>query len=339
MPFGVDDIYTKNISLSVDTSRRLLIQRNHSATHLLHAFLRKVLGDHVEQKGSFVGPDYLRFDFSHFKKIEDSCLREIETSINDVIVKGLKLEEFNNMPILEAKKMGAMSLFGEKYGDRVRVIKFGDSIELCGGTHVSQISEIGLFKIISESSIASGVRRIEAVTSQAAINVFNDKLSILNDVQQSLKNNDNIVSSIQKLIAENKKLNDIVNVVKKQKGEVLAQDLGNKISIVNGVKVLFSQLEVDVATLKNTCFSFIQNYDNIFLALVTKHENKIILNIALSKKLVQDRKLNAADIINQVGKHIDARGGGQPFFAVASGKHLNGVSNLFDEIQKIIKES
>jgi len=339
IPFGNNSIQHKHIFLSVNDTRRLLIQRNHSATHLLHSFLRKILGTHVEQKGSFVGPNYLRFDFSHFKKIEDKYLTQIEDEINHIISTGLKLEEFKNIPIDKAQEMGAMSLFGEKYGDTVRVIQFGDSIEFCGGTHVSESTEIGVFKIISESSIASGIRRIEAVTSQGAVTFFNKKLTTLNKLQHILKNTDNVVGAVQKLISENKRLHDMAAVSKKYKGDMLMQELSNKILKINGVQCLLHKLDVDVATLKNICFSFIQKHDDLVLALVTTSDSKVILNIALSKNLVQARKLNASQIINQVGKHIEAKGGGQPFFAIASGHNLNGVEYMFDEVKEIIKAS
>jgi alanyl-tRNA synthetase len=326
--------------LCIDKEKRSLTSRNHSATHILHYSLRSILGEHVEQRGSYVGSDYLRFDFSHFQKIEKETLLELETEINRFIVEGVQLDEERAVPIDIAQARGAIGLFGEKYGDKVRVIQFlsklGLSIELCGGTHVSNTSEIGLFKIISESSIASGVRRIEAVTSIAAIQLLNKKINILNNVQTLLKNSDNIVSSLQKIINENRELNELAKDIKKQKLNHLMNDLDKKISDINHVKVLVSEVSVDASQMKDICFYFLKKYNNAFLALITKKGEKVILNIGLSKDLVEQKSLNANQLINQVGKHINAKGGGQPFFAVASGNQINGIPKVFSSIEKII---
>ncbi|MAZ58509.1 MAG: alanine--tRNA ligase [Flavobacteriales bacterium] len=326
--------------LCIDKEKRSLTSRNHSATHILHYSLRSILGEHVEQRGSYVGSDYLRFDFSHFQKIEKENLLELETEINRFIVEGVQLDEERAVPIDIAQARGAIGLFGEKYGDKVRVIQFlsqlGLSIELCGGTHVSNTSEIGLFKIISESSIASGVRRIEAVTSIAAIQLLNKKINILNNVQTLLKNSDNIVSSLQKIINENRELNELAKDIKKQKLNHLMNDLDKKMSDINHVKVLVSEVSVDASQMKDICFYFLKKYNNAFLALITKKGEKVILNIGLSKDLVEQKSLNANQLINQVGKHINAKGGGQPFFAVASGNQINGIPKVFSSIEKII---
>jgi len=336
--------------LCVDEEKRSLTTRNHSATHILHYSLRKILGEHVEQRGSYVGSDYLRFDFSHFQKIEKETLLELETEINRFIVEGVYLNEERDVPIDIAKSKGAIGLFGEKYGDKVRVIQFTNtnrdriykqyinSVELCGGTHVSNTSEIGLFKIISESSIASGVRRIEAVTSIAAIQLFNEKINILNNVQILLRNSDNIVASIKKIINENKELNELAKDVKKQKLDDLVNDLEKKISDLNNFKVLVSEVLVDASQMKDICFYFIKKYNNAFLALITRKGDKVILNIALSKELVEHKSLNANQIVNQVGKHINAKGGGQPFFAVASGDISDGIPKVFSDLEMIVKD-
>ena len=332
-----DQLKSEEYTLIPDDEKRKLTTRNHSATHLLHYELRQVLGDHVEQKGSYVDSDYLRFDFSHFEKLSSDQLLQIEEKINRFIIEGVDLKEYRELSLQESKDMGAIALFGEKYGDNVRVIQFGNSIELCGGTHVNNTSEIGLFKIISESSIAAGVRRIEAVTSSGAISFVNTKLSTLLEVQGLLKNTDNVINSLTKMIHENKELNLLNDKVKKSHLDNLTQSLSDQIIDFHGFKLLLLELEVDPAIMKNICFQLIEKYDNMFLALITQWKNKIILNIAISKMLVESKNMNAATIINQVGDYINAKGGGQPFFAVASGDKASGVNKLFFSLKEQLK--
>jgi len=329
--------YDKALIIKIDVNKRQLTRRNHSATHLLHHALRTILGNHVEQKGSYVHYDYLRFDFTHYEKIQDVQLKAIEKEINKSIVDGIMLKECRNIAIEEAKDMGAIALFGEKYDKYVRVIRFGDSIELCGGTHVDNTSEIGLLKIISESSIASGIRRVEAVTSQAAIQFLNQKSATLDELRQILKSSDNVIASVNKVIDQNKELHELVRDVKKQSSDNLIEELEKNVIDMNGCKVLIQELDVDVATMKNICFSFIQKYDNAFLTLATKTAEKAIVNIAISKLLVKNKQLNASEVINQVSKHINGRGGGQSFFAVASGINSKGFSALFSDVKNLIK--
>ncbi|MBE37142.1 MAG: alanine--tRNA ligase [Flavobacteriales bacterium] len=329
--------YDKHLVIKIDINKRQLIRRNHSATHLLHYTLRTILGNHVEQRGSYVHYNYLRFDFTHYEKIQDVQLKAIEEAINKSIVDSIMLEEFRKISIKEAKAMGALALFGEKYENYVRVVRFGDSIELCGGTHVNNTSEIGLLKIISESSIASGIRRVEAVTSQAAIKFLNKQSSTLDELKQILKSSDNIISSVNKLIHQNKELNELVSDVKKQNSDHLTHELEKNVIDLNGCKVLIQELDVDVSIMKNICFSIISKYENAFLTLATKTAEKVIVNIAISKPLVKNKQLNAAEVINQVSRHIDGRGGGQSFFAVTSGSNSAGLSTLFSDVKKLIK--
>ncbi len=337
LPFNLKDNNCQNFNLRVNKKRRLLTARNHSATHLLHFHLRHLLGLHIEQKGSFVGPDYLRFDFSHFQKIDSDTLSLIEHHINSSIINSEKIEEFNDMAIDNAKEMGAISLFGEKYGDYVRVIKLGDSIELCGGTHVSATSEIGLFKIISESSISAGVRRIEARTSLAAIKLFDNYSSTLKDLEEMLKQPQNLIKSVQKVLTENKELNELAASFKRDKYDILTKELSSKMLIYSDVKYLISDLSIDVSAMKNICFSLIKEHDNAFLVFTINNNNKIIINVAISKKLVEEKNLNASKIVNEIGSHVNARGGGQPFFAVASGNKVAGLNALLDHAKEIIQ--
>ena len=316
-------------TLQVDTQKRRLTSRNHSATHLLHHVLRLMLGNHVEQKGSYVCADYLRFDFSHFQKIDKNEILKLENKINAFIVKGIALQDFRSLPIAEAKDMGALALFGEKYGDNVRVVKFGDSVELCGGTHVLNTSEIGFVKIKSESSVASGVRRIEAVSSAGAIQFANAQMATLEHVNTLLKSSVNVTGLVKKMLDENKALNELAKEAKKHKSHLLLESLIQKVDIVNNHRLFFDTLDVDVASMKDICFSLINKYDNAVVALVTIQNKKAILNIALSKKLLKTKEMDASVIINQVGPHINARGGGQSFFAVASGDNIKGLENLF----------
>ncbi|MBL31875.1 MAG: alanine--tRNA ligase [Flavobacteriales bacterium] len=323
--------------LRIDAEKRKLITRNHSATHLLHHTLRSCLGAHVEQKGSYVGSNYLRFDFSHFKKLDHIILSELEDKINHAIIMGIDLEEFRDVSIKDAQEMGAIGLFGEKYGDYVRVIKFQDSIELCGGTHVSNTTEIGVFKILSESSVASGIRRIEAVTSLCAIHFFQNKLHELEGLQLLLKSSDNIIDSVKRLMSENKQLHDLTKSSQKQKLDDVIKKLESEIIEVNNIKLITKELSLDVSMIKNICFSFIKRYDNILVALATKSKGKSVLNIALSKSLVELKNLNASQIINNVSTHINGKGGGQAFFSVASGDIPENFDPVFEEINDIIK--
>ena len=330
-------------TLQVNYKKRILTERNHSATHLLHHVLRKNFGIHVEQKGSYVGPDYLRFDFSHFQKIKKSKLVEIENIINNYIFSGSHLVEMRSLPIDQAREMGALALFGEKYGDSVRVIQFSldsnnQSIELCGGTHVNNINEIGVFKIISESSVAAGIRRIEAVTSQSAYHFFNKKINTLNEIGDLFKNNDNVLKSVQKIIHENKELQILASNANKRKLQNLIQSLDSRIINLNNLKILTSELDCDVADMKNICFSFLKEYDNICVALVTKSNGKVILNVGISKQLISNSKFNASKIVNQISIDINGKGGGQPFFAVASGDKIGGITQILQHFKQIITD-
>tara|TARA_Y100000589_G_scaffold331432_1_gene384953 strand:- start:13870 stop:16518 length:2649 start_codon:yes stop_codon:yes gene_type:complete len=334
--FNIDLKNKENIGLHVDLKRRLSIQRNHSATHLLHNNLRLMFGNHIEQKGSFINSKYLRFDFSHHQKINDNELNSLEKNINQNITNALMLKEQINVPINEAKKMGAISLFGEKYTELVRVIQFGDSIELCGGTHVNNTSEIGWFKILSESSISSGIRRIEAVTSESAIKYANQQFNILGSLKNMLKNTDDLEKSVKLLVEENKQLRHLAESNKKNQITQSFNELNDKIIDNGNCKSLSAEINLDPASMKNICFKFLEKYDDIVILLLTTHAKKIIINVAVSKEMVKTKLLSANKILHLIATHINAKGGGQDFFVVASGSNYDGVPKLLKAFNKIV---
>ncbi len=325
--------------LKVDTNKRKLISMNHTATHLLHRALKTSLGDHVEQKGSLVNSKYLRFDFSHFEKLDNEKIIEIEKIVNDSIFFSHNLEEKINVPISEAKKMGAIALFGEKYNDTVRIIKFHESIELCGGTHVKNTSQIGLFKIISESSIASGVRRIEAVTSLGAINYFNSFSKKYTQIGNALKNIQNPLKSIENLISENKNLKERLEVLEKRELLSIKKDLVKSIKKINDLNVLVCSTEIESKSLKNISFEFINNYKNFFLAIFSIVNNKVIFNIGISRDLITKKKWNASELIKRFSVEINGSGGGQDFFASASGTNTENINLVMNKIISFLKSN
>ena len=322
----------------VNSSNRSLTAKNHSATHLLHEALREVLGDHVEQKGSLVNPDYLRFDFSHFQKVAEEELEKIEAAVNEIIRENDPLEENRDVPIDEAKQMGALALFGEKYGDVVRVIKFGDSIELCGGTHVQSTGQIGLFKIISESSVAAGVRRIEAITGPSALNYVNQKLEEYKKVLRLVRNNKDIVAGVEALVQENQQLikekEKLVMEQVNQMKKALKQDLKE----LDGINYIAKMVQLDSAeAIKNLSFNLKKEVDNLFLVLGANLSGKAHLSIIIDDKLVEEKNLNAGNIVRELAKEIKGGGGGQPFYATAGGKDPQGLNTVFERAKEIVE--
>ena len=317
-----------NFTASVNINKRILSSRNHSATHLLHFTLKEVLGKHVEQKGSYVSDEYLRFDFSHSQAVDSKTLLEIEKMVNKKISSSISLNEMRNKSFKSAQNLGAVSLFGEKYGDYVRVIQFGESIELCGGTHVSNTSEIGLFKIISEQSVASGIRRIEAFSSVKAIKFYEDNLLELNLIKQKLKYRPNPLKIIDNLILENKRKDELLDFHEKEKIVSLKKNFLKEIKLINGVNVVITHLDIPVKSLKDMCFQLTKNSKNIFVFLTVISDDKLILNLALSEDLIIEKKWNASDFIKTFSKSINGSGGGQKFFAVASSNEIDKVDNL-----------
>lgn len=320
----------------VNTHKRKSTTQNHSATHLLHEALREVLGKHVEQKGSLVHPDYLRFDFSHFKKVEDEEIERIETLVNEAIRANLNLQERRAIPIAEAKNLGAMALFGEKYGDLVRVIQFGSSIELCGGTHVRATGEIGYFKLTSESSVAAGIRRIEAITGEKAQSYINEQLKLIEELKGLLKNPKSLSKAIESLLDENQKLSKQIEVFEREQEKVSKQNLLKEIADVNGLSVLIAETHLPQNAIKNIAFQLRSEVENLFMVLISTGE-KPVITIAFSDNLVKEKQVHAGNLVREWAKEINGGGGGQPFFATAGGSNSKGVAEVFRKAKELVK--
>lgn len=320
----------------VNESKRRKTAANHSATHLLHQALREVLGNHVEQKGSLVHPDYLRFDFSHFQKVSKEELRAIERFVNEKIQANIPLTEERNIPLEEAKSKGALALFGEKYGDTVRMIQFGESVELCGGTHVSASGSIGLFKIVSESAVASGVRRIEALSGVEAQKLFFEQSDLLDDLKEQLKNPKKIGQAVQNLLKENQHLQKEIEQFKAKAAGDVKDDLINKIEKNGDVNVLIEEVDLDAASVKNIAFQLKAEVENLFLVLASKAGGKPTVSVLISDNLVKEKGWNAGQIVRDLAKHIQGGGGGQPFFATAGGKNPEGIKEVLKAAREFI---
>ncbi len=318
----------------VDVTKRKLTVNNHSATHLLHAALKEVLGNHVQQKGSLVNEDLLRFDFSHFAKMTDEEILKVENIVNAKIRENIPLGEQRNVPIEEAKKQGATALFGEKYGEFVRVITFDKdfSVELCGGVHVPSTGVIGLFKIVSESSIAAGVRRIEAVTAEAADSLVNGQLTLLNEIQELLKNPKNLKKSIESLILERNELKKEIESLHLQQASEVKKNLLKNIEKVNGVNYLFSEVKIPNAdALKKISFEIKNEIENLVAVLAADIDGKPQIAVIIDETLVKSKGLNAGNAVRELAKEIQGGGGGQPFFATAGGKDLSGLTKVLEK--------
>ena len=327
---------TAGFTAKIDAKKRIQSECNHSATHLLHESLRKVLGSHVEQKGSYVSPDVLRFDFSHFQKVTDEEIRKVEQLVSEKIRADYKLEEHRNMPIDEAKKLGAMALFGEKYGDKVRVVKYGNSIELCGGTHIPSTGMIGSLRIISESSVAAGVRRIEAVTAEKAENYTFMLQDTLKELRALFNNVPNLAQTIRKSIEENAELKKQVSEYIKEKVQTLKKELIAKAVVRNGVKLIVFKGEASVDAIKDLAFQIkgeAQSEEKVFFVAGIKDGAKCALMVSISDSLVKEG-LNAGKLVKDASKLIQGGGGGQPHFATAGGKNADGIDAAVDAILK-----
>jgi alanyl-tRNA synthetase len=320
----------------VDEKQRFRTACNHSATHLLHQALREILGTHVEQKGSAVHSKNLRFDFSHFAKLSEEEIIAVENFVNARINHKINLQEYRNIPMETALQKGAMALFGEKYGDTVRAIQFGQSIELCGGTHVQNTGDIWHFKIISEGAIAAGVRRIEAITGDATKDYFSENNKTFYAIKDLLKNPKNPVKAIHDLQEENNTLKKQVEHLLKEKAKGLKYGLLNEITEVNGVHYLAKKLDIDQNAVKDLVFEIGNETDNLFLVVATENENKAFLTCYISKNLVEEKSLDAGKIVRELGKFIEGGGGGQAFYATAGGKNPNGIEKALQASKMFI---
>ena len=310
----------------VDRKQRLRTSSNHTATHLLHQALREVLGDHVEQKGSMVHSGMFRFDFSHYAKVSAEELRAVEQFVNARIQEQLPLEENREAVLAEAMAEGAMALFGEKYGDTVRTIRFGQSIELCGGTHVSNTANIWHFKITSESAVASGIRRIEAITGDAAKTYFEDQTELLEKVQQLLNQPQDTLKAIESLQEDMASMKKEIQALAKVQLAVAKTELMNEISEKEGIAFLAKEVDLEGGAMKDLAFALGQNKTNLFLVLASKKGGKPVISCYISKELVAEKDYNAGAIVRDLGKHIQGGGGGQAFFATAGGKNPDGIA-------------
>ena len=320
----------------VDTDKRNASAANHTATHLLDYALKQILGDHVEQKGSFVSPDTLRFDFSHFEKVSDEQLREVERMVNDMIRQDIHIDEHRDVPFDEAKKLGAIALFGEKYGDKVRVVRFGPSCEFCGGIHASSTGRIGFFKIISESSVAAGIRRIEARTGKACEDLLYQTEDILKAVKSFFNNAKDLQGVIQKYIEEHDSMKKEIEGFQAQAVERAAKTLVEKARLVNGVKVVTSVLPMNPAAAKDLAFKIRAAVEGSLLCVLGTHDNnKPQLSIMMSDDMVSDHGLNAGQMVREAAKLIQGGGGGQPHFAQAGGKSVDGLSAAVDKVLEL----
>ena len=328
---------TANFVAQVNTDLRTSTSKNHSATHLMHLALRNILGTHVEQKGSLVNPNYLRFDFSHFSKVSDEELRQVETSVNAQIEAQLQLVEHRNIPIKEALDKGAMALFGEKYGDNVRMIEFGNSKELCGGIHVKNSAEIWHFKIISEGAVAAGIRRIEAITGDAVKEYYTAQENTLAEIKGVLKNPQDVLKSVATLQDDNAKLKKQLEQLVKEKIEGLKNTLVTELKDINGIQFLAKQVDLSMSATKDLAQAIGTSKPNTFVFLASIEDNTPNIHCYIAKELVAKQALNAGTVIRELGKYIDGNGGGQPFFASGKGKNVGGIREALEKAVEFIK--
>lgn len=321
----------------VNTDLRTSTSKNHSATHLMHLALRNILGTHVEQKGSLVNPNYLRFDFSHFSKVSDEELRQVEASVNTQIEAQLQLVEHRNIPIKEALDKGAMALFGEKYGDNVRMIEFGDSKELCGGIHVKNTADIWHFKIVSEGAVAAGIRRIEAITGDAVKDFYKNQEDTLAEIKEVLKNPQDVLKSVTSLQDDNAKLKKQLEQLVKEKIEGLKNTLVADFQEINGINFLAKQVDLSMSSTKDLAQAIGISRPNAFVFLASIEDNAPNIHCYISKELVAEKGLNAGNVIRELGKLIDGNGGGQPFFASGKGKNVGGINEALEKVVEFLK--
>ncbi|WP_396155290.1 alanine--tRNA ligase [Flavobacterium sp.] len=333
LPTNLSEIF----KVIVGPDRRRKSAANHSATHLMHLGLRTILGTHVEQKGSLVNPNYLRFDFSHFAKVTDEEIRKVEHFVNTRIEAQLQLVEHRSIPIQQAMAQGAMALFGEKYGENVRMIEFGESKELCGGIHVKNTADIWHFKIISEGAVAAGIRRIEAITGDAVKAYFSQQETDLEAIKETLKNPQDTLKAVVALQDENAKLKKQMEQLLKEKAKGLKNELASQLQDINGIKFLATQVDLSPEGAKDLAYELGTLGTNIFLVLATANEDKPMLSCYISKELVAEKNLNAGTVVRELGKYIQGSGGGQPFFATAGGKNVAGIKEALEKAVDFVK--
>jgi alanyl-tRNA synthetase len=327
---------TDSIRAIVNKENRALSASNHSATHLLHQALRSILGTHVEQKGSLVSPDYLRFDFSHFSKVNSDQIQEIEDFVNARIREHIPLDEQRNIPMQKAIEEGAMALFGEKYGDTVRAIRFGKSMELCGGIHVNNTSDIWHFKIKSEGAVAAGIRRIEAITNNAVGSYFEDLDKNFSEIKQLLKNPVAPVKAISSLQEENTALKKEIELLLKEKAQNLLGTYNQQLKEVNGILFLATTTDLDANGIKTISFDLGSKYKNLFLVFGSAANEKALLTCYISKELVEEKNLDAGKVVRELGKYINGGGGGQNFYATAGGKNPAGLTEALNKAKDFL---
>lgn len=327
---------TRIFQARVDEHKRVLTANNHTATHLLDYALRKVLGKHVEQKGSYVSDEHLRFDFSHFQKVTDEELAEVAAIVNQLIRKNIPLEEFRSIPVAKARDMGAIAIFGEKYGDLVRVIKYGDSIELCGGTHVAATGQIGFFKILSESSVSAGVRRIEAITADKAEEFINTSFGLIREMEKIFKSNKNLMECVKAVIDENEGLKRETEKFAKESLRLVKERMKNQKRVYKDIHIITEQLLIPAAQVKDIAFQLKGEMDKVIFIGGGVTEGKPHLTIMISNNLVEDFGLHAGQIIREAAREIKGGGGGQPFFATAGGSDPDGIEKALEKAEKMI---
>ena len=323
----------------VNTARRNAIAANHTATHLLHEALQTVLGTHVEQKGSLVEAERLRFDFAHFQKMSDEEIRHVERLVNKAIRTNMPLQEFRETPIEDAKKMGAKALFGEKYGDSVRVIQFGSSIELCGGTHAKSTGTIGFFKIISEGAIAAGIRRIEAITAETAENYIFATIDEVSEIKALLKTQNTLPDSIRNLQLENTSLKKSLETFEKEKALAFSNEIIQKKQLLGNISVIIESIDACYASsIKDITMHIKNSQSKTICVLATTIGDKVQIAASVSQDIIDNSSISALEIIKIAAKHIQGGGGGQAFFATAGGKNPVGIPSAFANIQEYITQ-
>ncbi|MFN5984258.1 MAG: alanine--tRNA ligase [Fluviicola sp.] len=322
---------------TINSKKRKLTTANHSATHLLHHALRTVLGTHVEQKGSLVNSDYLRFDFSHFSKVTDEEIKQIETLVSNAIKENIRLEEDRAATMEKAQEMGAMALFGEKYGDKVRIVKFGDSVELCGGTHVQSTGEIGLFKLKSESAVAAGIRRVEAITSDAVEAFYAQQEEKYDAINELLKNPKDIVKSVDDLIQKNSLLQKQIEQFKKDQARLVKAELKAKVETKEGYSFLEAELNLNAGSVKDILFQLKSEFPNFVGIIGSKEDDKCAVSVIIDEELSKAKNWNAGAIVKAVAQHIQGGGGGQAFYATAGGKNPAGIQKALSEARNLLK--